>query len=585
MRSFPSAVVLPLLLSWSVATPLLAQSTEGWYELGGSATGTGVSGSPENRSYNCDVAVDDNGFPVLAWVDYASDSLSVHVKRWNGSAWIELGGSASGPGISGAYNNIGFSPQVEVDRAGNPIVCWHHELYWGGEIFLKTFVDGAWIGLGGSDEAGGVSQSGNTALEPAMTLDAAGRPVVAWGTTTNQIRLRRWNGSDWADVGEAFPSLQIPRTPAVAIDSLDRPWICWTARSYAAGEVLLRRWDPATASWIGESGSESGGGISGLMQSFGSSMSIDLDDRPTVAWCRAIEGPAIHARMLSAGAWIELDGSATGTGLGPTPGIYRPSLAAGWDGHPLVTLPGPYGETGLPVRLARWDGQGWTGISGSEGETGISGGETFNLNPAVAVGRRGQVAVAWVASTIDTLEIHVKVHDFPALTGLGQFRPDGITPIALGGVAVDNAVVLKGTLRTPQPGLRARLEIELQRLGTPFNNNLPTAVSAFVASGSTVSIPITGLSPGSYRWQARLRGENAEPDSWKDYGGNGEASPDWIVESAGTSPGGGGGGGGSTGGGCSGAAVAGGGGSIAYLLCVGFAWFRRQQSGQTVGKV
>ncbi|MFZ5471761.1 MAG: VCBS repeat-containing protein [Myxococcota bacterium] len=117
------------------------------------------------------------------------------------------------------------------------------------------------------------------------------------------------------------------------------------------------------------------------------------------------------------------------------------------------------------------------------------------------------------------------------MRGQAQFQADGVTRIAVGGNADSTSVVLKGRVTQESfVGGPLRLEVEAQRLGTPFTGQ-GSVLSAAVPAGSVASVTLTGLTAGAaYRWRARVvypvgtgRGR------WVAFGGNSEAMPDFRV--------------------------------------------------------
>ena len=102
-----------------------------WIQLGGSASGYGVSQSQDREAFNPSVAVDSKGRPVVAWTE--SNQIApqagklpgkgyIYLKRWNGSQWVELAGSASATGLTG--KGLSSSPSLKLDSKDNPVVAW-----------------------------------------------------------------------------------------------------------------------------------------------------------------------------------------------------------------------------------------------------------------------------------------------------------------------------------------------------------------------------------------------------------------------------------------------------------------------------
>jgi len=71
----------------------------GWSELGGSATGGGISNTP-GRSVDPALASDGQGRVVVAWRDDDVENQEVFLRRFDGAQWEEILGSGSGGGVS-----------------------------------------------------------------------------------------------------------------------------------------------------------------------------------------------------------------------------------------------------------------------------------------------------------------------------------------------------------------------------------------------------------------------------------------------------------------------------------------------------
>jgi hypothetical protein len=119
-----------------------------------------------------------------------------------------------------------------------------------------------------------------------------------------------------------------------------------------------------------------------------------------------------------------------------------------------------------------------------------------------------------------------------APTGLGQFKADGSTSIAVGGTTTETSVVLKATLTDPGADT-VKLQVEVRPVGTAFTN-ASTHESALLASGAVAAVAVNGLSvPNGYHWQARAVNGAGASSAWVSFGGgNPESSPDFSVTSA-----------------------------------------------------
>jgi hypothetical protein len=122
----------------------------------------------------------------------------------------------------------------------------------------------------------------------------------------------------------------------------------------------------------------------------------------------------------------------------------------------------------------------------------------------------------------------------PSPQGLGQFKKDGNSAIAIGGTTTENTVVFKGTVSDPNDADSVRLEVEVEPLGSPFTD-MSTHHSLYIAASRgnvTVSISAAGLDDVGYHWQARSCDKTTRCSAWLKYGGNAETDADFVVNTA-----------------------------------------------------
>ncbi len=113
---------------------------------------------------------------------------------------------------------------------------------------------------------------------------------------------------------------------------------------------------------------------------------------------------------------------------------------------------------------------------------------------------------------------------FPQAT-LHQFKSDGITTITEGGTIAAGAVTL-GVSLSSATLTALRLQVELRPLATPFTG-VPTTGSGILLFTKTGTVAVSGLTGGSYHWQARLTNAlTGATSAWQSFGaaGSGAAS-------------------------------------------------------------
>lgn len=215
-------------------------------------------------------------------------------KRWTGSAWQGLGGSETGTGISGSGLDIpALAPRIVARTDGRPVVVWQETLfkfsfstltaaadlvevenmissgyfaqpqahlrYWGGSAWdaLDTSAD---------DTAGGLSQLSGLAVGgidiTAGTNNALS--VVYQGTNptgpTIQIYGRQWRETSpglfqWTDNGGAWHNLSASPfgyalTPSIVTMRNDRPVVTW---SDGMVSIFAKAWNGTAWEELGNS--------------------------------------------------------------------------------------------------------------------------------------------------------------------------------------------------------------------------------------------------------------------------------------------------------------------------------------------
>ena len=89
----------------------------------------------------------------------------------------------------------------------------------------------------------------------------------------------------------------------------------------------------------------------------------------------------------------------------------------------------------------------------------------------------------------------------PPPTGLEQYQSDGITTIAQGGSVTGTSVVLKATLGNGSTTGQQRLRVEVKPVADAFTGSI-SAESEIFADGTLVSVTVSSLAPGDYKWRA-----------------------------------------------------------------------------------
>ena len=463
-----AALLVVLLLGVAlVIAPAHAAVSPFWQELGGSASGNGLSQTPAPMSvFDTSVGVDADGRPVVVYAEFPDETATqgpIIVKRWNGSAFETLSVSVG----------TGYLPQIRLAPTGEIFVAWlQDDLAGNTEIHLRRFDGTSFIELGGSDSAGGISGTSPGITFPfSLAVDGNGFPVVAFlaeaqsGTTevtptpaiiqdSLQVYVRRWNGTAWEFLGSDFTGagasnavsfdsatdgtvLHSAETPTLTIDSTGAPVVAFAYVTEAGGELVdntdiyVTRWNgtawvnvgpavPAADSVVGRGGA--GGVSSSDTSSFNPSIAAGPDGTLALAWEESSpDGTALHVwvRVWNGTSWIELAGSASNSGF-TQPFTHNgvPQIAVGPTAHPVVAWNAlTPASTAAQIFVTRWNGAAWVETAlQSASNAGISdaGVEAFApalaLTPADGTGTAGTPTVAWLDSRgpVDTAQVFLR---------------------------------------------------------------------------------------------------------------------------------------------------------------------------------
>lgn len=220
-----------------------------------------VSFSPINSSVLPNIQIHPlTQQPYVAWSENAGVLGSrIYIKRWNPAQflWEEVtAGSASTYGISNLntdYNANG-SPKMKFDALGNLYVFWvaGYATVEDKDIYGLRWNGSVWEQIGSNSASGqGISNTPVKSASPTIALDSNNLPYIAWTesvTEHEQIYIRRWDGSEWVEVGEGSASGNgvsssnyKSTSPALVIDSEDNLSLFWHSQVFD-GSLVVKKW-------------------------------------------------------------------------------------------------------------------------------------------------------------------------------------------------------------------------------------------------------------------------------------------------------------------------------------------------------
>jgi hypothetical protein len=214
-----------------------------WLALGG-ALGAGTPSTyPPSIAYDT-----ERNVPVVAFTDNDGTTDNILVKRWNpdSSSWDTLGGTLT---------NMN-SPSLAVDGSGNPVMAWTRTLNGQSDVYVMRWDGAAWLSLGGSLDR----RASSNATAPALALDNTGNPYVVWqeafvnpGSTSEDIYVKRWDGTAWQALGLRLDrrSTNNAVAPSISIDNANNPVVAWQETFQGNEDVFLTRWNGTAWTLVG----------------------------------------------------------------------------------------------------------------------------------------------------------------------------------------------------------------------------------------------------------------------------------------------------------------------------------------------
>jgi Ca2+-binding RTX toxin-like protein len=429
----PAPTAPPTLGPVDVETPASATLPSGvdylgrWAEWAGSASGAGVSGSSSNSIEP--VVATSGATTFVAWADNRQGNFEIFVARHSGLGWVELAGSAHGGAVSNTTTNS-RRPSITIGADGQPIVAWTEFTANGtnSDIFVKRFDpaanggSGAWVGLGNSASAGGISASG--AADHAQLVNTAAGVVVAYiddsGAAAN-VFVRRFNGTSWPALGTGAASGDGISDSSTDVSDLtlatDGTNVAAAWMQFVPGTTQIYARQYSGSTWNALSGSASGGGVSNTVAASRRPSAAYFGGSLFIAWEQVVGAEVEVYAARHQGGW-----QAAGIGANAAGGVSQsngnataPRLAAGDALHLAWTddrVAGLDGNT-TSIYARRWNGTSFVEeLPGEASGRGIHPQYAAPSSVALAASGSGVVAV-WSDMASGTPQIYLRANNTP----------------------------------------------------------------------------------------------------------------------------------------------------------------------------
>lgn len=173
-----------------------------WYEVGGSASGGGISNTSKDSVLGS-VAVDSQGVPYVAWREHLQ---TIWVKKYdsNLNCWIGPGQPPSALNC-GIADDVSMTPEVIshpygifIDDSDIPYVFWLEDAPGGDKIYTKKFdfATSSWVEVSaGSASGDGVAAATMTAL--GIAFDQNDNIYLSYTNFSGEVCVQKFDGSSW----------------------------------------------------------------------------------------------------------------------------------------------------------------------------------------------------------------------------------------------------------------------------------------------------------------------------------------------------------------------------------------------------
>ena len=351
-----------------------------WRGLEGSASEGGISDTSWSSLFSR-AAIDADDLIYVAWSQWerGSPERYLYVKRWNGSAWEEVGEqSATSTGISDGTGVSGLDMAVAPDNS--VFVVWADNFT--GAIYGKQWRGRSWQDIGENSSSGpGISDIPGSAAWPTVDVDAEGNIYVVWQQKMNRqtsLFVKRFDGSQWRFMGEGpIPgSHECRSTQAdIAVADSGTPYLLWICD----GKIQAHYWDGRQ--WLNTGRLANGGFFVDLLsrrQAGSPKIAVDAEGRPYAVWYSSPKSRGyneVYARYWTDGNWVEMGSNSAAKG-----GVSNQdrAKAGGHSWQPALIIDQQNrlylawedqrnGITEIFVRY--WTDEGWSSI-GNDGDAG-----------------------------------------------------------------------------------------------------------------------------------------------------------------------------------------------------------------------
>jgi len=194
------------------------------------ALGTILDTSPDAIAVSPALTITNKGLVVVAWFEVEGETRTVQAKQFDGSSWVAMGDVL----------NVDASAKADMVSLaagpdGLPVLAWHERVSANDDrIYVKKWDGSAWLQLGDALDRPTIPG----AQYPDVTVDATNVISVVWfesletsGFEDNSVLLAQWRNDAWQEIAKLdtdTPNISQAYFPSVAIlGETQKPIVAW----------------------------------------------------------------------------------------------------------------------------------------------------------------------------------------------------------------------------------------------------------------------------------------------------------------------------------------------------------------------
>ncbi|GEO07435.1 hypothetical protein AAE02nite_50990 [Adhaeribacter aerolatus] len=369
----------------------------------------GKSGFSVGQADYISLVLDAKGIPYVVYTDKENGDKAT-VQKYSNNNW-EYVGSAGFSAVRAS------STSIALDAKGTPYVVYVDAVSFSNETNsqqanVKKFDGSNWVDVGTPGISAGIA--GHTRL----ALDTNGTPFIVYRDYANNYKatVKKFDGSNWVDVGiPGFSSMMADYT-TIAVDVNNTPFVAYSEDGKGS-RATVKKFNGS--SWIDVgSPSFSAGRAEGI------SLVLDANGNPFVAYKDYANGYKATVKKFNGSNWedVGLPGFSAGE-------IVWASLALSTNGTPFVAYLDV--ANGAKATVKKFNGSSWVDV----GTPGFSAGQAYFTSLALDTNDTPFVAYSDYGNNgarTTVMKFNSAIPTTPTVTGAANCGPGAVTLTATG---------------------------------------------------------------------------------------------------------------------------------------------------------